>query len=44
MAVIRNIAKEKLAAGEVAMGMGVRLARGVEIAKVAKVCGFDWLL
>ncbi len=43
MAIIKNVTKEKLQAGEVAMGLGVRLARGVEIAKVAKVCGFDWL-
>ncbi len=43
MAVIENITKQKLAAGEMALGMGVRIARGVEIAKVAKVCGYDWL-
>ncbi|MBC8240584.1 MAG: hypothetical protein H8E30_08910, partial [Alphaproteobacteria bacterium] len=43
MAVIANITKQKLAAGELSLGMGVRLARGVEIAKVAKVCGYDWL-
>tara|TARA_B110000263_G_C15190681_1_gene455883 strand:- start:88 stop:870 length:783 start_codon:yes stop_codon:yes gene_type:complete len=43
MAVIRNITKQKLAADELTLGMGVRLARGVEIAKVAKVCGYDWL-
>jgi len=43
MATIRNLTKDKLAAGELALGFGVRLARSVEIAKVAKVCGFDWL-
>ena len=43
MAVIKNITKQKLAAGELSLGMGVRIARGVEIAKVAKVCGYDWL-
>ncbi len=43
MAVIANITKQKLAVGELSLGMGVRIARGVEIAKVAKVCGYDWL-
>ncbi|MDP6344477.1 MAG: aldolase/citrate lyase family protein [Alphaproteobacteria bacterium] len=43
MAVIANLTKQKLEAGELAIGMGVRLARGVDIAKVAKVCGHDWL-
>jgi 2-keto-3-deoxy-L-rhamnonate aldolase RhmA len=43
MAVVPNITKQKLAAGELSLGMGVRLARGTEIAKVAKVCGYDWL-
>jgi len=43
MAVIRNHTKEKLAAGEIAVGMGLRLSRTVEIAKIAKVSGFDWL-
>ncbi|MFP6749021.1 MAG: aldolase/citrate lyase family protein [Alphaproteobacteria bacterium] len=43
MAVIANVTKQKLAAGELSLGLGVRIARGVEIAKVAKVCGYDWL-
>jgi len=43
MAVVRNHTKEKLDAGEIAVGMGIRIARTVEIAKMAKVCGFDWL-
>ncbi|MDP6692537.1 MAG: aldolase/citrate lyase family protein [Alphaproteobacteria bacterium] len=43
MAVIQNITKQKLEAGELSIGMGVHIARGVEIAKLAKVCGCDWL-
>ena len=43
MAVIQNIAKKKLSDGELSLGIGVRISRGVEIAKVAKVCGYDWL-
>ena len=43
MAVIQNIAKQKLSDGELSLGIGVRISRGVEIAKVAKVCGYDWL-
>ena len=43
MAVIQNVTKQKLSAGELSLGIGVRIARGVEIAKVAKVCGYDWL-
>ena len=30
-------------AGELALGFGVRNAPSVDIAKIAKVCGFDWL-
>ena len=43
MPVVPNIAKEKLKAGELAVGIGLRQARTVDIAKIAKVCGFDWL-
>jgi 2-keto-3-deoxy-L-rhamnonate aldolase RhmA len=38
-----NHAKQRLAAGEVSLGMGVRQSRTVDIATVAKTCGFDWL-
>ena len=41
--VIRNPARERIAAGGVALGVGIRVARGVEIAKLMKVAGFDWL-
>jgi 4-hydroxy-2-oxoheptanedioate aldolase len=40
---IRNTARERLERGEVSIGLGVRLARTVDIAKVAKATGFDWL-
>jgi 2-keto-3-deoxy-L-rhamnonate aldolase RhmA len=41
--VISNNAKRRLAAGELALGMGLRQARTVDIATIAKTCGFDWL-
>ncbi|MEO6022632.1 MAG: aldolase/citrate lyase family protein, partial [Burkholderiales bacterium] len=34
---------EKLQAGELALGIGLRQARTVDIAHIAKTCGFDWL-
>jgi len=43
MPVIPNIAKEKLKAGERAIGVGLRQSRTVDTAKIAAVCGFDWL-
>ncbi|MBI3709591.1 MAG: aldolase [Proteobacteria bacterium] len=30
-------------AGELAIGFGVRVSRTVDVAKIAKACGFDWL-
>jgi 2-keto-3-deoxy-L-rhamnonate aldolase RhmA len=38
-----NQTRKRLAAGELALGMGARQARTVDIATVAKTCGFDWL-
>jgi 2-keto-3-deoxy-L-rhamnonate aldolase RhmA len=43
MDVIENRAKKLLAAGEIAIGMGVRQARTVDIAKIGRTCGYDWL-
>jgi 2-keto-3-deoxy-L-rhamnonate aldolase RhmA len=43
MATIRNIAKERLEAGELALGVGLRQARTVDIAKIMKTAGFDFL-
>lgn len=40
---VRNSVKERLARGEVASSMTVRLVRGVEIAQIAKTAGFDSL-
>jgi hypothetical protein len=37
--VVRNNVKEKLARGEVVASMTVRLARSVEIARIAKTAG-----
>jgi 2-keto-3-deoxy-L-rhamnonate aldolase RhmA len=39
----RNPLKERLIRGEIAVGVSVRQSRSVEIAKIAKTCGFDWL-
>ena len=41
--VVRNSVKERLARGEVASSMTVRLSRSVEIAQVAATAGFDSL-
>jgi 2-keto-3-deoxy-L-rhamnonate aldolase RhmA len=38
-----NHTKLQLEAGKLALGMGLRQARTVDIAAVAKTCGFDWL-
>ena len=43
MGLVRNAAKERLEAGELALGLGVRMWRTVDIAKAMKTCGYDWL-
>jgi 2-keto-3-deoxy-L-rhamnonate aldolase RhmA len=43
MSVFFNQAKKRLAAGELALGMGLRQARTVDVATIARTCGFDWL-
>jgi 2-keto-3-deoxy-L-rhamnonate aldolase RhmA len=43
MTIIANIAKQKLAAGELAIGFGLRSMRTVDAGRVAAACGFDWL-
>lgn len=40
---VRNVAKERLESGELAIGVGLRQARTVDIAKIMKTCGYDWL-
>ncbi len=41
--ILRNNVKDKLARGEVAASMTVRLVRGIEIARLARTAGFDSL-
>src|SRR5262249_53390502 len=41
--IIRNRVAERLAAGEVALSMQVRLVDSVEIAQIAESCGYDSL-
>jgi 2-keto-3-deoxy-L-rhamnonate aldolase RhmA len=43
MKVIANHAKQRIKNGELALGMGLRQARTVDIAQIAKSCDFDWL-
>ena len=43
MTVVGNTAKERLEAGELALGIGVRMSRTVDIAKAMTTCGYDWL-
>ncbi len=38
-----NAAKTRLRKGDLAIGIGVRLVRNVDIIKVMKAAGFDWL-
>ena len=38
-----NHTKNQLQAGKIAIGMGLRQARTVDIAAIAKTSGFDWL-
>jgi 2-keto-3-deoxy-L-rhamnonate aldolase RhmA len=40
---VRNPARDKLEAGQLSLGVGIRLSRSVEIAKAMAVAGFDWL-
>src|SRR5580698_1813930 len=42
-AAVRNVAREKLEQGQLALGVGIRMSRSVEIAKAMAVAGFDWL-
>jgi len=43
MTTVRNVAREKLEAGHLSLGVGVRMTRSVEIAKAMATAGFDWL-
>lgn len=39
----KNPARERLQKGELAIGVGLRQARTVDIAPAMKTCGYDWL-
>jgi len=41
--VVQNYALRQLRAGKLAVGMGVNIARTVNIAQICKTAGFDWL-
>ena len=43
MITIPNPAKERLEAGDLSLGVGLRQARTVDIGKAMKAAGFDWL-
>src|SRR3954467_10484025 len=43
MATAVNAAKARLKRNQLAVGIGVRLVRNVDIIKVMKAAGFDWL-
>jgi 4-hydroxy-2-oxoheptanedioate aldolase len=43
MLTVRNPARERLEAGELSIGIGLRQARTVDTASAMKTCGFDWL-
>jgi len=43
MVQVKNHTKEKLARGELALGVGLRNARTVDIGKAMATAGFDWL-
>ncbi|MEA2936662.1 MAG: hypothetical protein QOC56_166 [Alphaproteobacteria bacterium] len=40
---VRNVARERLERGELSLGVGVKVVRGVEIGKAMKSAGYDWL-
>ncbi|MBV9200959.1 MAG: aldolase [Alphaproteobacteria bacterium] len=41
--ILRNPARQRLDAGELALGVGIRQSRTVDIAAIMKACGYDWL-
>ncbi len=43
MAIAINAAKARLRKNELSIGIGIRLVRNVDIVKVMKAAGFDWL-
>ena len=43
MSLVPNHTLRQLRAGKLALGLGLRQARTVDTAQIAKTCGFDWL-
>lgn len=43
MAELRNPARARLQNDQLSIGVGVRLARGAEIGRIMRSCGWDWL-
>src|SRR3954468_6097064 len=43
MTTVANHALRQLRAGKLAIGLGIRQARTVDVAQLAKTAGFDWL-
>jgi len=43
MTEFKNPARARMVRGELSIGIGVRMARGIEIARAMATCGFDWL-
>src|ERR1051325_1599020 len=43
MSTVPNHALRQLRAGKLAIGLGLRQARTVDTAQIAKTCGYDWL-
>lgn len=43
MVTVVNVTKARLEAGELALGVGLRQARTVDVGKIMKMCDYDWL-
>jgi len=43
MDIFPNHTKRRLVEGQIAIGMGLHQSRTIDIAAIAKTCGFDWL-
>jgi 2-keto-3-deoxy-L-rhamnonate aldolase RhmA len=44
MSATQNVTLQRLQKGELALGFGIRQARTVDIAKIAKACDYDWFM
>jgi 2-keto-3-deoxy-L-rhamnonate aldolase RhmA len=42
MPVARNVAKERMAAGKIAFGLGIRMSRSVEVVRAARALGYHY--